>query len=80
MESLDEPGLLRRIGEATGLIDRDDPHHVEDGSFAGVWTLDLSDIEPGRYRLGVSVAAAVEGESARVEVGRELQVGPRRGA
>lgn len=85
LESLDEPGLLRRIGEATGLLDRDAPLEITwtesaDGGFAGVWTLDLSDIEPGRYRLGVSVAAAVEGGPARVEVGRELQVRPRRGA
>ncbi len=76
LESLDRPGLLRRIGEAAGLLEGDAPLRIAwseptgDDGFSGVWTLDLSDTSPGRYRLRLRVGG---GEEA-VDVTRELEV------
>ncbi len=84
LESLERPGLLRRIGEAAGVLQGDRPLEISWSErpgerFAGAWTLDLSEIEPGRYRITLSAASAVGGEAVQAETARDLVVLPRAG-
>jgi len=61
LESAEEPGFFRRVGEAVGLVDPDAPLEIawlqssSGGRHGGSWTLDLSDIEPGEYVLRMRV-------------------------
>jgi hypothetical protein len=79
VESLERSGFLRRLGEVTGLVEGDAPLRIswsetQGEGFAGVWTLELADLEPGTYRLSVTAAAPAGGEAAEVTVGREIRV------
>jgi len=82
LESLEEGGLLRRLAQAVGLADPDNPLELSwfqptgSGRFNASYTLALSDLAPGQYALEMTFvgpglqAATVRREIEVVERGR----------
>jgi len=82
LERLEEPGLLRQIGEAVGIVQTRGPLEISWSEpagefFAGAWTLNLSEAEPGPHRITLSAMIVVGGEQVKAVTSREFDVLPR---